>query len=125
MSAARTRAAGRLRHSGALSGAPPPVSEREAVAVGDLFRALADPTRLRILALLDEGEACVHVICARLGMSQSAVSHQLRLLRVGHLVRPRRAGREIYYTVDDDHVAQLIRDGRRHAGCAEGRGGRR
>jgi len=123
VSAARTRAVGRLRHAGALPDAPPPVGEREAVAVAELFRSLADPTRLRILALLDEGEACVHVICARLGMSQSAVSHQLRLLRVGHLVRPRRAGREIYYTVDDDHVTQLIRDGRRHAGCADEHGG--
>jgi len=107
------------RHAGAPPAAPPPVGEREAAAVADLFRTLADPTRLRILALLGEGEACVHVICARLGMGQSAVSHQLRLLRVGHLVRHRRVGREIYYAMDDDHVAQLIRDGRHHAGCAE------
>jgi len=108
--------------------AAPPVGEREAAAVADLFRTLADPTRLRILALLAEGETCVHVICARLGMGQSAVSHQLRLLRVGHLVRTRRVGREIYYALDDDHVVQLIRDGRHHAGCSEGsrpRGGRR
>ena len=103
--------------------APPPVGEREAAAVADLFRTLADPTRLRILALLGEGEACVHVICARLGMGQSAVSHQLRLLRVGHLVRHRRVGREIYYAMDDEHVVQLIRDGRRHAGCATDPGG--
>jgi ArsR family transcriptional regulator len=112
-------------HGGARAGAPPPVDEREAAAVAGLFRTLADPTRLRILALLGEGEACVHVICARLGMSQSAVSHQLRLLRVGHLVRPRRVGREIYYAMDDEHVAQLIRDGRHHAGCADGPGPRR
>ncbi|MBI5482411.1 MAG: winged helix-turn-helix transcriptional regulator, partial [Deltaproteobacteria bacterium] len=122
------RAAARAPHAGARPAAPSPVGEREATAVADLFRTLADPTRLRILALLGEGEACVHVICARLGMGQSAVSHQLRLLRVGHLVRPRRVGREIYYAMDDEHVAQLIRDGRRHAGCTEDRvvrGGRR
>jgi ArsR family transcriptional regulator, lead/cadmium/zinc/bismuth-responsive transcriptional repressor len=114
----------RLPHASARSAEPPPVGEREATAVADLFRTLADPTRLRILALLGEGEACVHVICARLGMSQSAVSHQLRLLRVGHLVRPRRVGREIYYAMDDEHVAQLIRDGRHHAGCVEDGGPR-
>ena len=106
-------------HAGRHAALPPPVGEREAMAVADLFRTLADPTRLRILALLGDGEACVHVICARLGMGQSAVSHQLRLLRVAHLVRPRRVGREIYYAMDDAHVAQLIRDGRHHAGCAE------
>ena len=108
------------RHAGARPAAPPPVSEHEAEVVADLFRTLADPTRLRILALLGEGEACVHVICARLGMGQSAVSHQLRLLRAFHLVRHRRVGREIYYAMDDEHVAQLIREGRRHAGCADG-----
>ena len=108
------------RHAGARPAAPPPVDEREAAVVADLFRTLADPTRLRILALLGEGEACVHVICARLGMGQSAVSHQLRLLRAFHLVRHRRVGREIYYAMDDEHVAQLIRDGRRHAGCTDG-----
>jgi ArsR family transcriptional regulator len=97
---------------------PAPLAAREALAVAEVFRSLADPTRLRILALLAEGETCVHELCARLGMSQSAVSHQLRLLRVSHLVRPRRVGREIFYAIDDDHVGTLIREGRRHAGCA-------
>jgi len=69
--------------------APPPLDEREALRVAELFRSLADPTRLRILALLAAGETCVHVVCRRLGLGQSAVSHQLRLLRVAHLVRPR------------------------------------
>ncbi|HEY3359827.1 MAG TPA: metalloregulator ArsR/SmtB family transcription factor [Polyangia bacterium] len=108
-------------HPTASPAAPPlspPLDEREALAVAEVFRSLADPTRLRILALLAEGETCVHVLCQRLGMSQSAVSHQLRLLRVCHLVRPRRVGREIFYAIDDDHVEMLIREGRRHAGCA-------
>jgi ArsR family transcriptional regulator, lead/cadmium/zinc/bismuth-responsive transcriptional repressor len=117
---ARAAPAMSARHAGPRPAAPPPVGEREAALVADLFRTLADPTRLRLLALLGEGEACVHVICARLGMGQSAVSHQLRLLRVAHLVRHRRVGREIYYAMDDEHVAQLIRDGRHHAGCADG-----
>jgi DNA-binding transcriptional ArsR family regulator len=99
--------------------APPPLDEREALRVAELFRSLADPTRLRILALLAAGETCVHVVCRRLGLGQSAVSHQLRLLRVAHLVRPRRVGREIFYAIDDDHVGRLIREGRHHAGCAQ------
>jgi DNA-binding transcriptional ArsR family regulator len=97
------------------------LGEREAMAMADLFRTLADPTRVRILALLAQGEACVHVICRRLGMRQSTISHQLRLLRVARLVRPRREGREIFYAIDDDHVERLMREGRRHADGATGK----
>jgi DNA-binding transcriptional ArsR family regulator len=97
-----------------------PFADRDAVEVAGIFQTLADPTRLKILALLAEGEACVHMVCAHLDMTQSAISHQLRLLRVAHLVRPRRVGRKIYYAIDDDHVQTLLREGLRHAGCAEG-----
>ena len=103
------------RHAGGRSTAPPPVGEHEAAAVADLFRTLADPTRLRILALLTEDEACVHVICARLGMGQSAVSHQLRLLRGMRLVRARKSGRLVFYVLDDHHILDLFGQGRRHA----------
>src|SRR5262250_2496834 len=87
----------------------------EVVEVSEIFRTLSDPTRLRILTLLAEGDACVHELCARLAMSQPAVSHQLRLLRVGRLVRPRRAGREIFYSLEDEHVMSLVAAARDHA----------
>jgi DNA-binding transcriptional ArsR family regulator len=84
--------------------------------LAEIFKTLADPTRLRILAELARGETCVHELCARLAMSQPAVSHSLRVLRVARLVRGRRAGREIFYSLDDDHVLTLISEGLKHAG---------
>ena len=77
--------------------------------LADTFSALGDPTRVRILDALSHGELCVCDLAAVLGVSQSAVSHQLRLLRGMRLVRPRRAGRQVFYTVDDQHIVQLMR----------------
>ena len=74
----------------------------------ELFGALADPTRLRILAALAEQELCVGDVAAIAGLSQSAASHQLRVLRDRGLVRFRREGRLAYYTLDDDHVVGLL-----------------
>lgn len=76
--------------------------------VSELFGALADPTRLRIVSALAERELCVGDLAATLGMSQSAVSHQLRVLRERGLVRARRDGRLSYYALDDEHVAGLF-----------------
>lgn len=90
----------------------------------EVFKTLSDPTRLRLLTLIGDGESCVHQLCARIGMSQPAVSHQLRLLRVAHLVRARRAGREVFYALDDDHVMELVELARSHARHARA-GGRR
>jgi len=84
--------------------------------LAEIFKLLGDPTRLRILSALVAGERCVHELCARLGMSQPAVSHQLRVLRTARLVRARRAGREIFYTLDDAHVTVLLEEGLKHAG---------
>jgi DNA-binding transcriptional ArsR family regulator len=85
--------------------------------LAEIFRTLADPTRLRLLtALAEGGEMCVHELCARVAMSQPAVSHQLRTLRTARLVRPRRAGREIFYSLDDEHVLKLLQEGLTHAG---------
>jgi len=84
--------------------------------LAEIFKMLGDPTRLRILATLVGGERCVHELCARLQMSQPAISHQLRILRGARLVRPRRAGREIFYTLDDAHVTVLLEEGLKHAG---------
>jgi ArsR family transcriptional regulator len=75
--------------------------------LADLFSALSDPTRLRIISALLEGEMNVGEIAAQLGMTESAVSHQLRGLRQMKLVRSRKEGRQVFYALDDDHVAKL------------------
>ncbi len=78
------------------------------------FQALADPTRVRILAALAQEERCVGALASLLGMSPSAVSHQLRYLRQMHLVRRRREGKRTIYALDDDHVRDLFRDALEH-----------
>jgi len=82
--------------------------------LADLFRMLGDPTRLRIMSALMATELCVYDIAAVVGMSQSAVWHQLRLLRAVGLVKPRKSGRHVIYTLDDQHVAELFRCGLEH-----------
>lgn len=81
-----------------------------------LFGALGDPTRVRLLAALTTGPLCVCDLAATLGVSQSAVSHQLRLLRSLHLVRARRDGKMVWYALDDDHVRDLFLIGFAHVG---------
>lgn len=82
--------------------------------LADLFSALSDPTRLRIISVLMDGELNVGDLAAQLQMTESAVSHQLRGLRFMHLVRSRKNGRQVYYTLDDEHVAKLYRMGLDH-----------
>lgn len=89
--------------------------------LADTFKALSDPTRVRIVSLLVGAELCVCDMAAALGMSQSAISHQLRTLRDLRLVRRRREGRQIYYTLDDEHVADLFRLSRDHVAHVEPR----
>jgi len=79
-----------------------------------LFKAFADPTRLRILHTLFDGERSVSDIARAVQLSPSAVSHQLSLLRLMRLVRSRRDGRTVYYTLDDDHVHTLFEQGLEH-----------
>jgi ArsR family transcriptional regulator len=83
-------------------------------ALADTFRVLGDRTRVRILDALSGGELCVCDIAALVGISESAVSHQLRLLRGMRLVRPRRAGRLVYYAVDDQHILELLNQASTH-----------
>jgi len=83
-----------------------------------LFKVFADPSRLRILSALAAAELCVCDLGATLGMSQSAVSHQLATLRAARIVRSRREGKVVFYALDDDHVAALLALGLDHA--AEG-----
>ena len=85
-----------------------------ATRAAEFFAALGDPSRLRLVSALLSGELCVCDLAAVLGMTQSAVSHQLRLLRTLHLVTPRREGRIVYYSIADDHVAQLFSHGMNH-----------
>lgn len=82
--------------------------------LADLFSALSDPTRLRIISVLLEAEHSVGGIAKTLEMTESAVSHQLRGLRHMKLVRSRKAGRQVFYALDDDHVARLYRLGLEH-----------
>jgi ArsR family transcriptional regulator len=82
--------------------------------LGELFKALGDPTRLRIISLLLEHELCVHTLEATLGMSQSAISHQLRVLRQLKIVRFRKEGRHVFYALDDEHVHLLVKQGLLH-----------
>lgn len=83
-------------------------------AMSALFAAIGDPTRLKIVAALSQTELCVCDIAASIGISQSAVSHQLRTLRELGLVRPRKEGRRSYYALDDEHVTTLYRQALDH-----------
>ena len=84
------------------------LTDNENVRLAQLYKVLGDPTRLRMLWALDQGEMCVCDLAAFLGISESAVSHQLRLLRQLHLVANRRNGPILYYRLDDDHISQLV-----------------
>jgi DNA-binding transcriptional ArsR family regulator len=82
--------------------------------LADTFSALGDPTRVRILDALSHGELCVCDLAAVLRLSQSAVSHQLRLLRGQRLVRPRREGRMVFYALDDQHIMAIFKQTLQH-----------
>jgi DNA-binding transcriptional ArsR family regulator len=90
------------------------IAAEDVQALADTFRILGDPTRVRILDALTAGELCVNDIAELVGTSESAVSHQLRLMRGMRLVRPRRAGRQVYYAIDDQHILSLFQQGLRH-----------
>jgi len=85
-----------------------------AVRLAKTFKALSDPTRVRLISALSHSEMCVHELAAAVGVSQSAVSHQLRTLREMRLVRFRKEGRHVYYTLDDDHIHGLFDQGLEH-----------
>jgi DNA-binding transcriptional ArsR family regulator len=82
--------------------------------VAEVFKLLGDPTRVRLVDVLTHGERCVCDLAELVGLSESAVSHQLRLLRAARLVRVRRAGRMAFYALDDHHVVGLLHDTRKH-----------
>ncbi|MGN1019973.1 MAG: ArsR/SmtB family transcription factor [Aristaeellaceae bacterium] len=82
--------------------------------LSDLFKAFADGTRIRILYVLFEAEVCVCDLARLLGMTQSAVSHQLRILKQARLIKSRRDGKTVFYSLADDHVATLLCQGTEH-----------
>ena len=82
--------------------------------LADLFKVFGDSTRLRIMYAIADEELSVLSIAETLGMEQSTISHQLRVLRNNKLVRARRDGKQIYYTLDDDHVKKIIEMGIDH-----------
>jgi ArsR family transcriptional regulator len=84
------------------------------IRVADLFRIFGDPTRLKILSLLALSECCVCDLAYGINLSQSAVSHQLRILRQARLVKYRKDGKEVFYSLDDDHVASIFKLGLDH-----------
>ena len=96
------------------------LNEALADDLADTFKALADPTRLRMLSVLSGLELCVGELAAVLEMSVSAVSHQLRSLRLLRVVKSRREGRHIYYSLDDDHIAGIYQQALAHVLHGEG-----
>ena len=86
-----------------------------ALGTAEIFRVLGDTNRIRILHLLSTREMCVCDLAEATGIEQSAVSHNLRLLRHARIVRFRREGKQDFYTLDDDHIAGLLRQGVDHA----------
>ena len=93
-------------------------------ALSEIFKALGDPTRLRVLTALGQAELCVCDLASLVGISESAASHQLRLLRTLRLVRSRRDGRMVHYRLDDDHIVGLLAQGLDHVSEAGSRRGR-
>jgi DNA-binding transcriptional ArsR family regulator len=76
--------------------------------LAELFKALGDPTRVKMIHALLHSELCVHDLCMVLGMAQSAVSHQLRYLRNVRMVKRRKEGKTVFYSIDDDHVKEIF-----------------
>ena len=92
----------------------PTLDENLAGHLAELFRALSDPSRVRIIAALLGGESNVSSLAEVVGISESAASHQMRTLRQLRIVRARKQGREVYYSLDDEHVVDLFQRGLEH-----------
>ena len=91
------------------------LDDKTSLALADIFKILGDRTRIKLLALLaTENELCVCDIAESLQMGQSAISHQLRVLRAARLVKFRKVGKEALYSLDDDHVVSLMKQGLEH-----------
>ena len=89
-------------------------TDEEIYYLAELFKVFADSTRIKILYAISEQELCVMDICQALNMSQSSISHQLRVLKQSRLVKFRRDGRTIYYSLADHHVKTMLSQGMEH-----------
>jgi DNA-binding transcriptional ArsR family regulator len=90
------------------------LSMDEFARLADLYKNFSDPSRLRIIIELASGALCVQCIADRLGMSQSAISHQLRVLRGARLVRYEKEGKNVVYALDDEHIEDILKIGVEH-----------
>ncbi|MCH8093126.1 MAG: helix-turn-helix transcriptional regulator [Chloroflexi bacterium] len=90
------------------------LDEQLASRTAELFRALGDTSRVRIISVLAESEMNVSALAAAVGISESAISHHMRGLRQMRLVRARKAGRQVFYRLDDDHILDLFERGLDH-----------
>jgi DNA-binding transcriptional ArsR family regulator len=90
------------------------LDEATAARLADTFRALSDPSRVRIISALSKGETNVGALAQVVGLSESATSHQLRGLRQMRLVRGRKDGRQVFYALEDEHIADLYQRGLDH-----------
>jgi len=90
------------------------LDERTIVDLAEIFKVLSEPTRVRILQALSAEELCVCDIAAVVDTTPSAISHQLRILRTNRLVKSRKDGKMVYYSLDDEHVRNLFEEGIRH-----------
>lgn len=88
--------------------------EEKLYDLAELFKVFGDSTRIKIIWALFEAEMCVCDIASLLVMSQSAISHQLRVLKQARLVKPRRDGKNMYYSLDDEHIAEIFHQGMKH-----------
>jgi len=87
------------------------LSGETAIRMAEFFKALSDPTRVRIISVLARAELCVGDLCTLLGMAQPAISQQLRLLRQARLVAMRRNGKHVFYTLSDEHIRTVFQQG--------------
>lgn len=92
------------------------ITEQEARELADLFKVFGDPTRVRIIFNLMNGELNVGELAKKVSLSLSAISHQLRILKAHRLVKNRKEGTAVYYSLDDEHVHALICQGYEHIG---------
>ena len=90
------------------------LDEHTAAHVAELFRAFSDTSRVRILSAIIEKEANITALAEMVGITESAISHHMRGLRQMHIVRARRDGKEVFYSVDDPHIIALFQQGVRH-----------
>ena len=88
----------------------PKLTEEQGIELAEIFRLMGDPTRLRIILLCVDGPICVSDIAESLGVEQSLVSHHLRLLRAGRVLKARRQGKQMFYSVADEHISSVVAD---------------